>query len=95
LVAHPPRLGRARRRGRPVATASLDCALFAALSGRRAVELADDGPGVAAFAATWRPLLDTLGFRLARAAPPARGLSQRKRRGPEGPRRQQRLNLTA
>jgi hypothetical protein len=51
--------------GGTFATASLDVALFAVLGGPRAVELADDGrPGVAAFAATWRPLLDALGLRL-------------------------------
>ena len=48
----------------PTASASLDLALFAALSSRP-VEVANAGPGVPAFAATWRTLLDALGFRLA------------------------------
>lgn len=52
----------------PLGTASLDVALFAALSGRRPVELAGEVPGLAAFATTWGALLDAVGIRLTEPA---------------------------
>ena len=55
--------------GGPLETASLDIALFAALSGR-SVELTGHGPGAAAFATTWRSFLEAVDLRL--ATPPVR-----------------------
>lgn len=47
----------------PLATGSLDLALFAALSGRTVEFDATAEPGAAAFVATWRPLLEVAGLR--------------------------------
>lgn len=47
----------------PLATGSLDLALFAALSGRMVELDATAEPGTTAFVATWRPLLEAAGLR--------------------------------
>lgn len=59
---------------RPLATGSLDLALFAALSGRTVELDTMSEPGTAAFVATWRPLLEAVGLRpLAPEAPRSAG----------------------